>query len=437
MCRHDNYKPMDEILIIGAGASALIAGKTLAEKGIKVQLLEARDRIGGRIHTLATADWGYCAEAGAEFVHGNLPLTLDLLQQANQSTHKVRGAMYQVFLGEWQKSEYQVEHQQLVIDKLQQLQQDISMADFVEQEFAGEAFEELRLSLLGYVEGYYSGDAKRTSAKTFLSEWMSEDEEQYRPASGYTSLMKFLASSILSAVGNIHLNCTIKQIKWSKSQVQAIDANNNMWQADKLINTVPLGVWTADEQLEGAINYNPALPFKKEAAQQMGFGSVIKVLIRFTEPFYHQLMQSREDTGFIFSGAEIPTWWTQYPLPAPVITGWLAGPKAFECRHLSNPDIYQRALQSLTEIFNLDKNVIEGQVLQHKVINWTADPFTRGAYAYSTLQTKQARKIMAAPVDNTLFFAGEALYEGTETGTVEAALTSGINTANQILKCLQ
>jgi monoamine oxidase len=67
------------------------------------------------------------------------------------------------------------------------------------------------------------------------------------------------------------------------------------------------------------------------------------------------------------------------------------------------------------------------------VYNWSADPFTRGSYSYSTPQTADARKIMIEPVQNMLFFAGEALYEGPEMGTVEAALTSGMKAANQII----
>ncbi len=73
-------------------------------------------------------------------------------------------------------------------------------------------------------------------------------------------------------------------------------------------------------------------------------------------------------------------------------------------------------------------------MLTSHVFNWVADPFTLGAYAYSTIETKKAFKIFMKPIDHTLFFAGEAIYDGPETGTVEAALTSGLRSFNEVLK---
>jgi monoamine oxidase len=77
---------------------------------------------------------------------------------------------------------------------------------------------------------------------------------------------------------------------------------------------------------------------------------------------------------------------------------------------------------------------LKGNLLSSKIFNWTMDPYTRGSYSYSTLHTGKARKVLMEPVDNTLFFAGEALYDGTEMGTVEAALTSGRDVAFKIIE---
>ncbi|HEU4861401.1 MAG TPA: FAD-dependent oxidoreductase, partial [Chitinophagaceae bacterium] len=67
-----------------------------------------------------------------------------------------------------------------------------------------------------------------------------------------------------------------------------------------------------------------------------------------------------------------------------------------------------------------------------KVINWNVDPYSLGAYAYATLKTSQAIQVVSKPADDTIYFAGEALYEGAEMGTVEAALASGKQTVEQI-----
>jgi len=68
-----------------------------------------------------------------------------------------------------------------------------------------------------------------------------------------------------------------------------------------------------------------------------------------------------------------------------------------------------------------------------KVYNWTADPFTRGSYSYATVQTKNAREILKTPVAQTVYFAGEALFEGEQLGTVEAALVSGLEVAKEVV----
>jgi monoamine oxidase len=66
-------------------------------------------------------------------------------------------------------------------------------------------------------------------------------------------------------------------------------------------------------------------------------------------------------------------------------------------------------------------------------VNWVSDPYSYGAYAYTTVETVEARRVMLTPIADTLYFAGEAFYEGTAMGTVEAALVSGKQVAAKIL----
>jgi monoamine oxidase len=99
--------------------------------------------------------------------------------------------------------------------------------------------------------------------------------------------------------------------------------------------------------------------------------------------------------------------------------------------------IIEKAVESLSIIFGIGKEKIREQLQSWNVFNWTADPFTRGSYAYSTMETEEARKVLMEPVENTLFFAGEALYDGAEMGTVEAALISGKRVAKEVLQTLK
>src|SRR6478672_12122470 len=94
-----------DILIIGAGASGLMAAKELSAKGKKVIIIEARNRPGGRINTISEKYFSLPIEAGAEFIHGNLPLTLQLLKENNIPYAKMAGSMLRKKEGKWQDTE--------------------------------------------------------------------------------------------------------------------------------------------------------------------------------------------------------------------------------------------------------------------------------------------------------------------------------------------
>jgi monoamine oxidase len=120
-----------------------------------------------------------------------------------------------------------------------------------------------------------------------------------------------------------------------------------------------------------------------------------------------------------------------------MLTGWLAGPKSKVLQAYSDKALLEEALNSLSKIFNIEIETLRKQLNAHRIINWSADPFTLGAYGYATVETPAARKILATPVVNTLYFGGEALYEGAEMGTVEAALANGMEVGEEILKCFK
>ncbi len=145
-------------------------------------------------------------------------------------------------------------------------------------------------------------------------------------------------------------------------------------------------------------------------------------------------MESNKNFSFIFSDAPIPTWWSQHPQPSALLSGWLAGPQAEKLKAVSEDKILKMAISSLTEIFKIDEVGITPYLVASHLANWNSDPFTLGAYAYATVNTSEARKVLNEPVDKTLYFGGEALYEGAEMGTVEAALASGKNVAQRIIE---
>jgi monoamine oxidase len=432
------YKQMD-VIIIGAGAAGLIAAKKLSAKGLSVCVLEARDRIGGRIYTFSHPAASTPFEAGAEFIHGNLETTLALLEEAGLEKEEIEGELWEVNDGKWKQENNFFENSELVLKRLKEVKDDITIGNFLECYFAEARYTSVRESITSYIEGYYSGEITRTSARSFLEEWSTEDEQQYRPVKGYAALMQYLADSSTNAGAVIQLSTVAKEVHWSAGNVEVIDERHQSHKAKAVIITVPAGVWLAEKNARGAIEYFPPLQAKKEAATRLGFGSVIKVLLYFKNIFWEdealiEKAQAELSTlHMAFSGEEIPTWWTQLPQKIPLLTGWLAGPKAEHLKNSADEVILDKALASLSAIFKIDVNNLQENLQWSKVYNWSADPFTRGSYSYSTPQTADARKIMIEPVQNMLFFAGEALYEGPEMGTVEAALTSGMKAANQII----
>ena len=426
----ENY----DVLIVGAGASGLVAAYELSLVNKKVIVLEARDRIGGRIYSITDPKFAQVVETGAEFVHGKLPTTMRLLEKAGIKHHNAEGKMWQVKDGQLQRSTDVDEGWGKLMRELKNLQEDISMYDFLNIHFSDNP--QFKDSVLQFVEGYDAADAKKASSMALRKEWEEEDDSnQGRLEKGYTALINFLAKECGDRGNRIALSSIVKTINWSEGRVEVITENGRNFIAQKLLLTIPLGVWQADNISKGRIEFSPDLPQKKEAANKMGFGAVIKFNIQFANEFWTEdnIPHVTEKAGFIFSDADVPTWWTQYPNKNGLLTGWLAGPKAFALKDESNEELSKTAVRSLAYIFKVSEDFIRTKMLSCRVSNWTADPFTHGAYSYATLDTHWAKKVLAEPVANTLFFAGEALYEGSATGTVESALVNGIETAHQLI----
>jgi monoamine oxidase len=268
---------------------------------------------------------------------------------------------------------------------------------------------------------------------------MSEDGQQYRPLGGYGKMVNYLAECSRKSGALIQLATIVKEIRWSKGQVEVFDEAGRSYTARKAIITVPVGVWTAEENAKGTVQYAPSLPHKVQAAKQMGFGSVIKVLLQFKDAFWEDEAVEKKcnaNTGnfhMAISDMPVPTWWSQLPNRSTLLTGWLSGPQATHMKNDDDEAILLKALLSVSGIFKIDVVSLREKLQWWRVFNWTADPFTRGSYSYSTLYTTNARSVLAEPVENTLFFAGEALYEGPEMGTVEAALNSGMKVSGRIM----
>jgi monoamine oxidase len=421
-----------DILIIGAGAAGLMAARTLAKAGKKVIVLEARDRIGGRIHTVKHGPWQHIMELGAEFIHGDLPVTQCLLEEAGITYRHASANMYKYEDGSFTTGAPFVQHWDQLIEKLNALEQDITIDDFLQQEFSADKYQATRASVRQYVSGYDNGDPAKASSFSLRKEWQAEDMgAQYRIQGGYASLVNYLTDEIKQAGGQIFLDAIVKQIEWQQGKVRITTDIAIVYEARQALIALPLGVLQAHSNKKASLIFKPEIPAYSTAIAAMGFGAVIKVLLEFDEAFW--INEQTKDMGYLFSEQEIPTWWTQHPQYTNVLTGWLGGPDAAAKIHTPDEHLLAQSMQSLANIFNYDVDKLKEKLLSWQIVNWTADQFTLGSYAYDTIAANEARKIICQPVQDTIFFAGEYLYEGTAMGTVEAALTTGLRMAERVL----
>ena len=428
---------MSKIIVIGGGISGLTAARRLLEFGHNVTILEADNRLGGRIHTVQ-GKFSQPVELGAEFIHGKQPLTFALMKEARCKSVLRKGNHYTIVNDDLDKGELVDEGWNKLMRELDKLQEDTDMANFLDTRLGNPEYEELRERVRRFAEGFDIADVNRVSAISLRNEWSNNDEEhQYHIAGGYQKLIHYLDKKVRVMGGTILTGCKVVEIRWRKGKVTAVLENGSTHDAEKVIMTVSLGILK-----RGGIRFDPPIPEQEEAFRNIGFGGVIKFLFEFKEPFWHDQLsepdggqvrdaRSLEKLSFIFSDAPVPTWWTQRPDEFALLTGWLGGPGSFTAPKRTDA-LYEKAERSLCYILKCSPTYLQSQLNHWHISNWTEESNHFGAYTYPMVRTTEARKLLSSPLSNTLYFAGEGIHEGNSSGTVEAALASGMRVADTI-----
>jgi monoamine oxidase len=428
-----------DVIVIGAGAAGLIAAGELIEAGQRVTLLEARDRIGGRIWTRREPGMAVPIELGAEFVHGHAPLTEGLLTAAGATVIEAADSHFALERGglRARRGFFPQIRAAMQRKKAALARQDMSFDDFLEQ--LSQVSPEQRQYARLMAEGFDAADTARASARALVEEWTSDiigSSPQARPREGYEALLAALTARLQGERLRLLLQATVHSISWARRSVEVAGefcgAPFALRGARALI-TVPLGVLQQPPSAAGAVRFNPALATKRAALERLASGAIIKLLLRFATSFWETLHQGRyRDAGFFHvPDAPFATFWTPAPARAPLLVAWAGGPRAVRLAEGASPaQIVRKALASLEALFGKEID-IAAELQGYYYHDWQLDPFARGAYSYVTVGGSEARAALAQPIEDTLFFAGEAT--DAEAGTVTGALQSGGRAARELL----
>jgi monoamine oxidase len=413
-----------DVAIIGAGAAGLAAARALSGAGKRVCILEARERTGGRVHSLHLPDLPLPIELGAEFIHGESATTFSIVDSGGLVAAQLPDDHWWSRNGTWEAVDDFWGQVERVRAKIPEKGKDVSFAEFLRGR--RDLTPRLRELAHSFVEGYHASHADRISAQVLRAADSEQEEDsgggnqQFRLANGQDALLAWLRAGLHPERADLRLGRPVTRVQWSPGNV-VVECGERI-RAKALVITIPIGVWKAK-----TIEFDPPLREKEEALSLLEPGHVVKIAFRFREAFWPAINFLHSDDRYM------PTWWTSAPFRSPVLTGWAGGHAADALLAEGEDALRDRALESMAAAWGVPRQKLDELLVATFTHDWQHDPYSRCAYSYAAVGGKNAAAMLAKPVRKTLFFAGEATSSD-ETGTVAGAIESGFRAAREALK---
>jgi monoamine oxidase len=409
-----------DAIVIGAGAAGLAAARQLVAAGRSVLVLEARDRIGGRIWTDRSIG-SVPVELGAEFIHGAHVQTWEWVRRTGAQTLPfARWSGRRIALGGGRVAGAWLLRARPDLRRLMSLEDQIAAYSGPDRPLSEWLRERDYSPLAAHIADLRLAHAFCATPETLSLLDLAEELRggyteggDFKILTGYDQIVNALAEGL-----DIRLGTPVSALHWGADGVEALAESGLSFQARDAIVTLPLALLQA-----GAVRFEPALPeAQREAIGQLAMAPAMKLIYRFADTLW-----PREMT-FLSADDPVAVWWTNRP-DAAILTGFLTGPRARRLSALGGDEALERGLNQLAGYFGPGAR---SQLLEARAVDWGADPWARGGYSSTPPGAAGMRAQLARPA-GALHFAGEATVTGDSPATIHGAIGSGIRAAREIM----
>ncbi len=423
---HQGRTYSGKVIVVGAGAAGLYAAYLLHLQGVDVQLLEASSSIGGRVKSLSNfAD--FTVELGAEEVLGERSIWYDMVRASGAKFIDTNLTNHYYFNGSL-KSETQAVENTFFNNMIELIS---SIKDYTGNDITALAWGNnsgLSTNVIHLFEALI-GNKNGTSNARLGMFGLREVEEKWTAGNENISLkdksfIEIFEERFTTVLGKVVLNTPINAIDYSGAKIILYDEAGNIYEADKVIVTLPISILKNQSVL-----FTPALDANRlNAFQKIGMDRGLKVILKFDERFWP------ENTGSIYGNGLIPEFWATAAGGRGtdnVLTAFVHGENA-ELLAALGTNMISTILSEIDNILGKGSD----HYVDHFIQDWGDEQYIQGAFSYSKPGTENAREIIAENINNRIYFAGEATHTGGHAATVHGAMETGLRAVNEILNAI-